>query len=75
VASLGVRPTVSNSGRAVLEVHLLGFAGDLYGRHVSVRFLHKLRDEEKYPGLDALSAAIARDVEHAQAFFARGKNG
>jgi riboflavin kinase/FMN adenylyltransferase len=75
VASLGVRPTVSDSGRAVLEVHLLDFAGDLYGRHVSVRFLHKLRDEEKYPGLPALTAAIARDVEHARAYFVRGKHG
>jgi riboflavin kinase/FMN adenylyltransferase len=74
VASLGVRPTVSDSGRAVLEVHLLDYAGDLYGRHVAVRFLHKLRDEEKYPGLDALSAAIARDVERARAYFDRRKN-
>jgi riboflavin kinase/FMN adenylyltransferase len=75
VASLGVRPTVTDSGRAVLEVHLLDFAGDLYGRHVSVRFLLKLRDEEKYPGLDALTAAIARDVEHARAYFDREKHG
>jgi riboflavin kinase/FMN adenylyltransferase len=75
VASLGVRPTVSDSGRAVLEVHLLDFAGDLYGRHVSVRFLHKLRDEEKYPGLPALTAAIARDVDNARAYFVRGKHG
>jgi riboflavin kinase/FMN adenylyltransferase len=75
VASLGVRPTVSDSGRAVLEVHLLDFAGELYGRHVSVRFLHKLRDEEKYPGLDALTAAIARDVEHARAYFVHRTNG
>lgn len=75
VASLGVRPTVTDSGRAVLEVHLLDFVGDLYGRHLEVRFLRKLREEEKYPGLDALRAAIARDVDQARAYFVRGRDG
>src|SRR6267143_2110712 len=42
VASLGVRPTITASGRAVLEVHLFDFSGDLYAAHVHVEFLHKI---------------------------------
>ncbi|PKO84898.1 MAG: bifunctional riboflavin kinase/FAD synthetase [Betaproteobacteria bacterium HGW-Betaproteobacteria-11] len=70
-ASLGVRPTLGENLKPVLEVHLLDFAGDLYDRHVTVNFLHKLRDEEKYASLDALKAQIARDVEAVRAHFAR----
>ncbi|MBS0309109.1 MAG: bifunctional riboflavin kinase/FAD synthetase [Proteobacteria bacterium] len=69
VASLGVRPTVDDSGRVLLEVHLLDRALDCYGKLVRVEFLHKLRDEEKYPDLLTLTAAIASDVENARAWF------
>jgi riboflavin kinase/FMN adenylyltransferase len=68
VASLGVRPTVRSEGAVVLEVHLFDFSGELYGRHVRVDFLHKLREEEKYADLEALRAQIARDCEAAKAF-------
>jgi riboflavin kinase/FMN adenylyltransferase len=68
-ASLGVRPTVVHGGRPVLEVHLLDFAGDLYGRHLRVDFHRKLRDEEKYADLATLTRQIARDVEDARRFF------
>ena len=67
VASLGVRPTVHADGRPVLEVHLFDFAGDLYGRHLRVEFLAKIRDEERYPDLDTLKAQIARDCDAARA--------
>ena len=75
VASLGRRPTVDDSGRVLLEVHCLEWPASLgnegaYGRVVRVELLHKLRDEERYEGLDALRAAIARDVENARAFLA-----
>ena len=66
VASLGVRPTVKADGAATLEVHVFDFAGDLYGRHLRVEFLHKIRDEEKYPDLETLRAQIARDCEAAR---------
>jgi riboflavin kinase/FMN adenylyltransferase len=69
VASLGVRPTVKAGGAPTLEVHLFDFDRDIYGRRVQVRFLHKLRDEEKYPDLATLTAAIGRDVESAKAYF------
>ncbi len=67
VASLGVRPTVHADGRPVLEVHLFDFAGDLYGRHLRVEFLAKIRDEERYADLDTLKAQIARDCDAARA--------
>jgi riboflavin kinase/FMN adenylyltransferase len=69
VASIGVRPTVEDAGRVVLEVHLFDFADDLYGKRVRVEFLHKLRDEEKYDDLARLSAAIAADARAARAWF------
>ncbi|MBL8534345.1 MAG: bifunctional riboflavin kinase/FAD synthetase [Betaproteobacteria bacterium] len=68
-ASLGVRPTVNSSGKATLEVFLLDFDGDIYGRRVRVEFLHKLRDEEKYPTLEALRNQIGLDVSATREFF------
>ncbi len=69
VASLGVRPTVKQDGAPTLEVHIFDFHERIYGAHVRVNFLHKLRDEEKFPTLDALIAQIERDVAQAKRFF------
>ncbi|WP_332878301.1 bifunctional riboflavin kinase/FAD synthetase [Massilia sp. S19_KUP03_FR1] len=69
VASLGKRPTVDDSGRMLLEVHLLDVARSCYGQLVRVEFLEKLRDEEKYDGLAALTAAINHDADQARAYF------
>jgi len=69
VASLGVRPTVKEGGMPTLEVHLLDFDRDIYGKRLEVRFLRKLRDEEKYPDLATLTAAIARDVARSRDYF------
>jgi len=67
VASLGKRPTVKGTDAVpVLEVHLFDFKADIYRRRVRVDFLHKLRDEEKYPDLDSLVAQIRRDVDNAK---------
>ncbi|OYW35380.1 MAG: riboflavin biosynthesis protein RibF [Hydrogenophilales bacterium 12-61-10] len=67
VASLGKRPTVKNPDAApVLEVHLFDFNADIYGRRLRVDFLHKLRDEAKYPDLNTLVAQIGRDVDNAK---------
>jgi riboflavin kinase / FMN adenylyltransferase len=74
VASLGVRPTITASGRAVLEVHLFDFSDDLYGAHMRVEFLHKIRDEEKYSDLDTLKAQIERDCEAARSFLLESRN-
>lgn len=69
VANLGVRPTIAGVPKLLLEVHILDFDGDLYDRHVHVEFLHKIRDEKKFDGLEALKAQIAQDVLVARAFF------
>jgi riboflavin kinase/FMN adenylyltransferase len=76
VASLGVRPTVEDGGRVLLEVHCLDWPETLgrdgaYGRCVRVDLLHKLHDEVKYVGLDALRAGIASDTAAAVAWHAR----
>jgi riboflavin kinase/FMN adenylyltransferase len=71
VASIGLRPTVDDSGRWLLEVHLFDFAEQVYGRLVRVEFLQKLRGEERFESLDELTAAIANDAARARALFAR----
>ncbi len=71
VASLGVRPTVDDSGRVLLEVHVFDFDQSCYGRMVRVEFLEKIRDEEKYIDLPTLTAAIQRDSDQARAWFAQ----
>ena len=76
VASLGVRPTVEDAGRVLLEVHCLQWPSTLgteaaYGRCVRVDLLHKLHDELKYESLDALRVGIQRDTAEARAWFAR----
>jgi riboflavin kinase/FMN adenylyltransferase len=69
VASLGVRPTVDDSGRVLLEVHCLEWplgGTQAYGRAVQVELLHKLHDERRYPSLAALRDGIAADVADAR---------
>jgi riboflavin kinase/FMN adenylyltransferase len=69
VASIGVRPTVEDSGRVLLETHVFDFDENCYGKVIQVEFLEKLRDEEKYVDLPTLTAAIARDAENARGYF------
>ena len=70
VANLGIRPTIVGVPKLLLEVHVLDFADDLYGQHVRVEFLHKIRDEMKFDSLDALKTQIGKDVAVARSFFA-----
>ena len=69
VASLGVRPTIEDAGRVLLETHLFNFSGDVYGRLIRVELIKKLRDEEKYPDLTTLQKAIDADATAALDFF------
>jgi riboflavin kinase/FMN adenylyltransferase len=69
VASLGVRPTVKERGEPALEVHLFDFDRSLYGRRIGVRFLKKLRDEEKFASIDALVAQMDQDASAARQYF------
>ena len=65
-ANLGERPSVSKSHEVRLEVHLIGFQGDLYGQRIAVEFLEKIRDHKTFPDLQALKAQIAQDVSSIQ---------
>jgi riboflavin kinase/FMN adenylyltransferase len=65
VVNVGVRPTFGETALAV-EAHLLDFTGDLYGRQVRLAFLDRLRDEMRFPSVEALRAQIARDIEQAR---------
>jgi riboflavin kinase/FMN adenylyltransferase len=71
-ASLGTRPTVDHRRKPVLEVHVLDFDREIYGAHLTVHFLHRLRDEMKFESLEALKAQITRDVATARDYFAGG---
>jgi riboflavin kinase/FMN adenylyltransferase len=74
VASLGVRPTVDDSGRVLLETYIFDYTDQCYGKLIRVEFLKKLRDEEKYIDLPTLTDAIARDVDNARAYFKQSGN-
>jgi riboflavin kinase/FMN adenylyltransferase len=69
VASVGRRPSVNPVPRPLLEVHLLDLDRDLYGKHLRVHFLAKLRDEQKFLHLNDLREAIAADVASAREYF------
>ena len=69
VANLGIRPSVNELPRPLLEVHLFDFSDDIYGTHLNVRFLRKLRSETRFPNLDALKAQIALDIVTARNYF------
>jgi len=69
VASVGVRPTVTDTGVPVVEAFLFDFDAPIYGRRIGVEFVHKLRDEERYADLGALTRQIEQDVARAREFF------
>jgi len=68
VANVGVRPTVAGT-RTLLEVHLFDFDREIYGAHVCVNFLNKLRDEQRFDSFEALKSQINQDAMAARAFF------
>jgi riboflavin kinase/FMN adenylyltransferase len=67
-----VRPTVKAGAKPLLEVFVFDFDEAVYGRRVVVEFLRKLRDEERYADLDALTRQMRADVEQAREYFAAG---
>lgn len=69
VTNVGVRPTFEGARRTV-EAHLLDWEGDLYGRTIGVEFLHRLRGEQKFAGVEALVAQIRRDADRARGLLA-----
>jgi riboflavin kinase/FMN adenylyltransferase len=69
VTNIGTRPTFDD-GRPTIETHLLDFDADLYGRDLKVELLHRLREEQRFAGVEALVAQIGRDAEAARAYHA-----
>jgi riboflavin kinase/FMN adenylyltransferase len=69
VANMGFNPSVTSERVPSLEVHLLDFDGDVYGKQIQVSFLHKLRDEEKLPDLVSLQNRMMQDIANARQFF------
>lgn len=72
VANVGLRPTVGDFDKPILEVHFLDRNRDVYGQYLSVEFCGKLRDERKFGSLDLLVAAIRNDIAQAKAYFGIG---
>ncbi|MFT5074097.1 MAG: riboflavin kinase/FMN adenylyltransferase, partial [Patiriisocius sp.] len=68
-ANVGVRPTVGDLVKPILEVHLLDFQGDLYGQRIDVRFEHKIRDEQKFVNMDRLIETIKQDIKQIRTWF------
>lgn len=68
VANIGTRPVFDGASRMLLEAHLFGFDGDIYGRRIEVEFLRRLRDEQRFATVSELQDQIRRDCEQARAF-------
>ena len=72
VLNIGMRPTIASTEPSLrVEAHLLDFEGDLYDQELQISFVGKLRDEQKFPSLDALKAQIAADIKQARLMFAK----
>ncbi len=71
VTNVGRRPTFETAGERVVETHLLDYHGDLYGQHVRVSFIQRLRDERAFDDAVALKSQIKADCEDARALFER----
>ncbi|MHB8620343.1 MAG: riboflavin biosynthesis protein RibF [Chloroflexota bacterium] len=69
VVNIGLRPTFDRDQRT-LESHILDFDQDIYGETVSVEFLHRLRGEQKFSGVDAIREQITQDARQAREYFA-----
>ena len=67
--NIGYRPTVTESGEALLEAHILDFNEDLYGKTIEVIFRQKIREETKFSGLEELKRHISADVEQVRELF------
>lgn len=69
ITNIGVRPTFENTAEPSIETYLFDFDGDLYGDVLRVRFLHRIRDERKFSGVDELKAQIEKDTKRALNYF------
>jgi riboflavin kinase/FMN adenylyltransferase len=66
VVNVGRRPTFKEGGEVLAEAHVIDWSGDLYGRRVELAFLHHLRDERRFPDVEALRRQIEADRDAAR---------
>ena len=71
IANVGTRPTVDDSLKAILEIHILDFSRDIYRKTISAIFRHKIRDEQKFASVEDLKQQIHRDIDHCRQWFDR----
>lgn len=71
ITDIGVKPTVDSDGSEVMETHIFGFDGDLYGKTVSVRLYRFIRDEKKFSGLNELKDQLISDKKTAEIIFSQ----
>lgn len=71
ITNVGVRPTFDDDQLPSIETFVFDFDGDLYGEVLRVRFLHRIRDERKFKGIDELRAQIEKDSARAESYFGR----
>ena len=71
MTNIGVRPTFGGDTQTTIETHVLDFTGDLYGRHVRLAFVQRLRDERRFDDVDGLKAQIEADKRRAERLFTR----
>jgi riboflavin kinase/FMN adenylyltransferase len=71
VTNVGIRPTFAGDGEPSIESYIFDFDGDLYGDVLRVRFLHRIRDERKFGGIEELKRQIAKDSATALNYFKR----
>lgn len=69
ITNIGVRPTFENTVEPSIETFIFDFNGELYGDVLRVRFLHRIRDERKFSGIDELRAQIEKDTRTASNYF------
>ncbi|HYP50275.1 MAG TPA: riboflavin kinase, partial [Pyrinomonadaceae bacterium] len=69
ITNIGVRPTFEQAAQPTIEPFVIAWNGDLYGDVIRVRFLHRVRDERKFGGIEELKTQIARDLHRAERYF------
>jgi riboflavin kinase/FMN adenylyltransferase len=69
MANVGTRPTIGDRVKAILEVHLLDYSGNLYGKTIDVVFRHRIRDEMKFDSIEELKTTIHADIEKGREYF------
>jgi len=75
VTNIGTRPTLYEDTKATIETFVFDFSANVYGERVRLFFLERLREERKFPSVEALTEQIARDIEAARAYLVSRKAG